>query len=726
MKPTTTLPILALIALVAAATAHAQFPSLLNYQGRVTVGGTNLTTNAARFKFALVSSNGSTVYWKNDGTTTTNEPLSAVPIAVAQGLYSVLLGDTTLSNMAGLTPSVFTNNSVNLRVWFAAGGTNNAFVRLSPDMRIAASGYAMRAAMSDTGPLTNLVKDLTVTGDLTVEGTVYSPATLVFAPGGSTGLAIGPMSFNASFQGLNVVGGFESNAVTGPAVGSTIAGGGGLISSTFLPNTINGDFSSIGGGLGNTNNSGDYATIAGGSRNTASGDYASMGGGYLNSAASYGTVAGGFLNAAVSYASVGGGVQNQASNSYATVAGGWGNQASGTYSAVVGGYDNTASGNYAIVAGGAGNSAAGSNSFVGAGKGNVASGVDSVIVGGRSNAAVSYASVGGGVQNQASNSYATVAGGWGNQASGTYSAVVGGYDNTASGNYAIVAGGAGNSAAGSNSFVGAGTGNVASGENSVIVGGLSNVVPLIWRNYFGTLRTNWATNAFIGGGYGNIASGPYTTVAGGWANSAEGSGATVGGGTGNTAAGTHSTIPGGQRCYAVHQYSFVWSGSDVTETRSFGDETFTIRAQGGARFYTADDTNTGVSLASGTGTWTSLSDRNAKANFQRVDASDVLAKVAAMPVMTWNYKTQAEEIRHIGPTAQDFRAAFGVGETDTGITTVDADGVALAAIQGLVEELKARDKTIEELKAKSEKVDRLESELRALRDQVQSALPPAP
>jgi len=637
MKPTTTLPSLALIALVAAATAHAQFPSLLNYQGRVTVGGTNLTTNAARFKFALVSSNGSTVYWKNDGTTTTNEPLSAVPIAVAQGLYSVLLGDTTLSNMAGLTPSVFTNNSVNLRVWFAAGGTNNAFVRLSPDMRIAASGYAMRAAMSDTGPLTNLVKDLTVTGDLTVEGTVYSPATLVFAPGGSTGLAIGPMSFNASFQGLNVVGGFESNAVTGPAVGSTIAGGGGLISSVFLPNTINGDFSSIGGGLGNTNNSGDYATIAGGSRNTASGDYASMGGGYLNSAASYGTVAGGFLNAAVSYASVGGGVQNKASNSYATVAGGWGNQASGTYSAVVGGYDNTASGNYAIVAGGAGNSAAGSNSFVGAG-----------------------------------------------------------------------------------------TGNVASGENSVIVGGLSNVVPLIWQNYFGTLRTNWATNAFIGGGYGNIASGPYTTVAGGWANSAEGSGATVGGGTGNTAAGTHSTIPGGQRCYAVHRYSFVWSGSDYTETRSFGDETFTIRAQGGARFYTADDTNTGVSLASGTGTWTSLSDRNAKANFQRVDASDVLAKVAAMPVMTWNYKTQAEEIRHIGPTAQDFRAAFGVGETDTGITTVDADGVALAAIQGLVEELKARDKTIEELKAKSEKVDRLESELRALRDQVQSALPPAP
>jgi hypothetical protein len=262
--------------------------------------------------------------------------------------------------------------------------------------------------------------------------------------------------------------------------------------------------------------------------------------------------------------------------------------------------------------------------------------------------------------------------------------------------------------------------------DSVIVGGRSNAVPLISYSYYSGLpRTNYATDAFIGGGILNVASGPYSTVAGGEANSAEGAGATVGGGSANRAIGYLSTVPGGRNCTAVHARSFVWSGSG-TETRSFGDDTFTIRAEGGARFHTADDTISGVSLASGTGTWTSLSDRNAKANFQRVDASDVLAKVAAMPVMTWNYKTQAEEIRHIGPTAQDFRAAFGVGETDTGITTVDADGVALAAIQGLVEELKARDKTIEELKAKSEKVDRLESELRALRDQVQSALPPAP
>ena len=125
--------------------------------------------------------------------------------------------------------------------------------------------------------------------------------------------------------------------------------------------------------------------------------------------------------------------------------------------------------------------------------------------------------------------------------------------------------------------------------------------------------------------------------------------------------------------------------------------------------------------------------RNAKENFEQVDGTAILAKVAAMPVMTWNYKTQKAGIRHIGPMAQDFKEAFGIGETDTGITTVDADGVALAAIQGLIEELKARDKTIEELKAKSAEfeskaaeMDALKSEMRALRDQVQSALPPAP
>jgi len=234
--------------------------------------------------------------------------------------------------------------------------------------------------------------------------------------------------------------------------------------------------------------------------------------------------------------------------------------------------------------------------------------------------------------------------------------------------------------------------------------------------------------SFLGGGDTQTLSGDNVTLAGGGINVAgPGRGATVGGGLYNEASGFCSTVPGGYFGKAVNDYSFVWGAdSSLEETASFGPETFTVRCEGGARFYSADGVSTGVRLLSGSGAWTSLSDRNAKENFQEISPGEVLAKVAAMPVKTWNYKTQADSIRHIGPTAQDFKAAFGVGETDTGITTIDADGVALAAIQGLVEELKERDKKIAELKTKSAEIDDLKTELRALRERVQSSLPPAP
>jgi len=115
-----------------------------------------------------------------------------------------------------------------------------------------------------------------------------------------------------------------------------------------------------------------------------------------------------------------------------------------------------------------------------------------------------------------------------------------------------------------------------------------------------------------------------------------------------------------------------------------------VRSHGGARFYSASGTNTGVRLVAGSGSWTSLSDRNAKDNFTIVRPREILEKVAALPVQTWNYKSQDASVRHIGPTAQDFKAAFGVGPSDTGITTVDADGVALAAIQGLNQKVESR------------------------------------
>ncbi|PWU17253.1 MAG: hypothetical protein C5B50_11715, partial [Verrucomicrobia bacterium] len=76
------------------------------------------------------------------------------------------------------------------------------------------------------------------------------------------------------------------------------------------------------------------------------------------------------------------------------------------------------------------------------------------------------------------------------------------------------------------------------------------------------------------------------------------------------------------------------------------------------------------------------SDRNAKERFSPIDAQDILKRVASLPISNWYYK-QDPATRHIGPVAQDFYAAFNVGPDDKHIATVDEEGVALAAIQGL-------------------------------------------
>ena len=99
----------------------------------------------------------------------------------------------------------------------------------------------------------------------------------------------------------------------------------------------------------------------------------------------------------------------------------------------------------------------------------------------------------------------------------------------------------------------------------------------------------------------------------------------------------------------------------------------------------------------GNGAVVLTSDRNAKENFKPVDARAVLDKVTALPISQWNYK-QDTSMEHIGPMAQDFYAAFGVGPDNKHIATVDADGVALAAIQGLNQKLNEKDAEIQALK----------------------------
>lgn len=92
-----------------------------------------------------------------------------------------------------------------------------------------------------------------------------------------------------------------------------------------------------------------------------------------------------------------------------------------------------------------------------------------------------------------------------------------------------------------------------------------------------------------------------------------------------------------------------------------------------------------------------LSDWHAKENFTPVTARDLLKKLTNLPISTWSYKSQSPTVRHIGPMAQDFYKVFGVGEDDKFINTVDADGVALATIQGLYQLLHEKGLHIAEL-----------------------------
>ena len=205
-------------------------------------------------------------------------------------------------------------------------------------------------------------------------------------------------------------------------------------------------------------------------------------------------------------------------------------------------------------------------------------------------------------------------------------------------------------------------------------------------------------------------------------------GAVVGSGTGNTAAGTNAVAVGGSnnsaagatshaagnRAKANHAGVFVWGDSTNADITSTGVNQFLARAAGGAVFFSNAAMSQGVQLAAGGGSWASVSDRAVKENIKAVDAQAVLDRVVAMPIAEWNYISQDPTIRHIGPMAQDFHAAFGVGEDNRHITSIDADGVALAAIKGLNEKVEAKDAHIADLEAR---IKALETSLRRIADQ---------
>lgn len=304
-----------------------------------------------------------------------------------------------------------------------------------------------------------------------------------------------------------------------------------------------------------------------------------------------------------------------------------------------------------------------------------------------------FATVGGGFSNTASGNRSTVAGGGSSLASGYASTVSGGQDNDASGDFSVVAGGGENAAVGSSSAVGGGAFNCAGGGRSWAGGFRAKIRP--------------ATNP---------GAGPCSGL---------------------------PSYPGGPG----DEGSFIWADYQFEDFVSTGPGQFLVRAGGGFFFntnqtvFSPDDvvlkarpvsgdpdmdlrlvtrTNRSVNLfvsdASGTlnvavpnlasganrltvsggsggnaflsngGTWSNASSRSFKEDVAAIDPLAVLDRLVALPISAWRY-IGSEEGVHLGPMAEDFKAAFGLAGDGKSIATVDADGVALAAIQGLNQKL---------------------------------------
>jgi trimeric autotransporter adhesin len=702
--------------------------------------------------------------------------------AVAQGTAFTYQGQlqnngSPASGNYNLTFSLFTNDASGVAI---AGPVTTNGVIVSNGLFTVVIDFGSDAFTGETNWLQIGVESNGIINFITLtprqELTPAPYAIYAESAGGVPGLVVEQNTNGAP----NLIGGAPVNYVVNGVVAATIGGGGAAdISGIAYSNSVTANFGTVGGGGDNTASgaygtvgggggniaSFIYSTVAGGSGNTASDNGAAVGGGYNNGASgASATIDGGADNIATgSGAAVGGGSGNTASGQSSTVAGGSGNSAFGViygYSTVGGGSVNMA-GNYSTVGGGLSNSATGWGSAIGGGgfdgtpidtEGNTAIGGGCVIGGGVGNSASGLDSViGGGAYNITSNQTATVAGGLYNTAGGYESTVVGGIGNVATGYSAFVGGGGfdgvtevGNTANGAASVVGGGVENIASGPDTTVGGGDNNNAsgPGSFIGGGGFDGTSYGQNlasgggsvigggifnaatgqdSTVSGGEGNIAGGLYSTVSGGDENNASGTLSIVAGGTGNNAKGPNS-FAGGNNATAQYQGTFVWSDNTGTLTEDTGGNQFVVRANGGFWFYTGTGSS-GAHLNTGATSWTTLCDRNAKKNFKPVDTVAVLDKLAAIPIEQWNYKWEKDtDVPNIGPMAQDFKHAFYPGRDDKGITTLEFDGVELAAIQGLnqklQEELNRQDAENARLKLQNdslaERLDELEAAVNQL------------
>jgi hypothetical protein len=220
----------------------------------------------------------------------------------------------------------------------------------------------------------------------------------------------------------------------------------------------------------------------------------------------------------------------------------------------------------------------------------------------------------------------------------------------------------------------------------------------------------------------------------------------------NTADGEASVAMGFHANTNLHPGTFVFSDRSSLATALAGvDNSAHWRVSRGFRIFTSSNQTTGVTIQSGAqtsnwclitsavisasncaylsvaGVWQNVSDARRKHLFLDVPGETVLDRLRTLPIRTWSYRVEPDHVRHIGPTAQDFHAAFGVGSDSTTISSIDEGGVALAGVQALDTRTIGQQARIDALERENAKLHaRLDAMERLLRVQPARASAPKP
>lgn len=242
-------------------------------------------------------------------------------------------------------------------------------------------------------------------------------------------------------------------------------------------------------------------------------------------------------------------------------------------------------------------------------------------------------------------------------------------------------------------------------QGSVVTGGQSNHIYATAMDCFiggggnNNIKSNYqydSTSSCIMGGNGNHINNAITSV--------------IMGGTNNTINNSslgfnpigHNCVIGGYNALVTNAINcFVWGGDDTVQTEANSNNQFVVRASGGATFY-SNSAGAGVTLSKNATSWSSISDRTKKEHLVELDYKNVLEKVDKLPIYQYNYIGTDPELLCRGPVAQDWHELFPSKKDPLRIETMDLDGISLASIKALSQEVK---ELRQELKLLKEKIN---------------------